>query len=175
MNMYGCVGSSLSRGSRSAHNASNYPILQVAELLTRMSKKCKTLLCTPSLLDTVPAPSRGVWWNVPFRKIRLRWVGWFGAKMVKVHSHGTAIENSKVGDSKFNARVVLAIQELGGLVRPSKSSLESRLGQKIPLDHVVAPWIIKHAASVITRYVVRDCGNTSYKLIKGRRCHEPMA
>ena len=80
-----------------------------------------------------------------------------------------------MGDSNFNARVERAIQELGGLVRTLKSALESRIGQKIPLDHVVAPWVIKHAASVITRYVVRDCGNTSYKLIKGRRCHEPTA
>ena len=93
----------------------------------------------------------------------------------KAHSHGTAIENSEVGDSNSNARVERAIQELGGLVRTVKSALGSRLGQKIPLDHVVALWIIKHAASVITRYVVRDCGNTSYKLIKGRRCHERIA
>ena len=34
----------------------------------------------------------------------------------KAHSHGTAIENSKVGDSNSNARVERAIQELGGLV-----------------------------------------------------------
>ena len=93
----------------------------------------------------------------------------------RAHSHGTAIENSKVGDSNSNARVERAIQELGGMARTLKAALESRRGQKIHLDHAVVPWIIKHAASVITRYVVRDCGNTSYKLIKGRRCHEPIA
>ena len=54
----------------------------------------------------------------------------------KAHSHGTAIENSKVGDSNSNARVERAIQELGGLVRTVTSALESRHGQKIPLDHV---------------------------------------
>ena len=35
----------------------------------------------------------------------------------QAHSHGTIIENSKVGDSNSNARIERAIQELGGLVR----------------------------------------------------------
>ena len=73
----------------------------------------------------------------------------------KAHSHGTAIENSKVGDSNSNAKVERAIQELGGLARTMKSSLESRLGQKIRLDHVSVPWIFKHAASIITRHAER--------------------
>ena len=85
------------------------------------------------------------------------------------------LENSKVGDSNSNARVERAIQELGGLVRTFRAALESRLGAKIGLDHVIVPWLVKHAASVITRHLVRDCGNTSYKLIKGRRCIEPVA
>ena len=35
--------------------------------------------------------------------------------------------------------------------------------------------MVKHAAATITRYLVRDCGNTSYKLIKGRESIEPIA
>ena len=68
----------------------------------------------------------------------------------QAHSHGTTIENSKVGDSNSNARVERAIQELGGLVRTYRAALESRLGAKIGLDHVIVPWLVKHAASVIT-------------------------
>ena len=93
----------------------------------------------------------------------------------RAHDHGTAIENSKVGDSNSHARVERAIQEIGGCSRTLKAALESRLGENIHLNHAIVPWIVKHAASVNTRYLIRDCGNTSYKLLKGRQCHEPIA
>ena len=91
----------------------------------------------------------------------------------QAHSHGTGIENSRVGDSNSNARVERAIQEVGGLARTMKAGLESRLGIQIRLDHPTVPWIVKHAASTLTKYLVRDCGNTSFKIIKGRTCIEP--
>ena len=54
-----------------------------------------------------------------------------------------------------------------------KAGLESRLGIKIGLDHPTVPWIVKHGASTLTKYLIRDCGNTSFKIIKGRKCIEP--
>ena len=39
----------------------------------------------------------------------------------------------------------------------------------------MVPWLIKHAAAQITRYRVRAEGKTSYQLIKGRKCIEPVA
>lgn len=88
---------------------------------------------------------------------------------------GTALENSRVGDSQSNGRVERAIEELGGLIRTYKASLESRLGRKLPLTHPTVPWLIKHAANVINCFVVRACGKTSFERIKGRRCIEPIA
>ena len=60
----------------------------------------------------------------------------------QAHSHGTTIENSKVGDSNSNARVERAVQKIGGLVRTMKAALESRLGMKIDLNHIVVPWMV---------------------------------
>ena len=88
---------------------------------------------------------------------------------------GTALENSRVGDSQSNGRVERAIEELGGLIRTYKSSLESRLGRKVSLTHPAVPWMIKHAANVINCFVIRACGKTSFERIKGRRCIEPIA
>ena len=81
----------------------------------------------------------------------------------QAHSHGTTIEHSRVGDSNSNARVERAIQEVGGLARTMKASLESMLGMKINLDHLTVPWMVKHAAAAITKYLIRVCGLSSYK------------
>ena len=88
----------------------------------------------------------------------------------RVGTGGTALENSS-----SNGRFERAIGELGGRVRTIKAGLESRIGTKVKLTHPSVPWIAKHAASVINRFFVLDCGKTSYERIKGRRCIEPIA
>lgn len=91
------------------------------------------------------------------------------------HAHRTSIDNSKVVASNSSARVERAIQELGGVIRTYKAALESRLGQNFGRDHPTVPWMVKRTATVITRDLARDGGNTSYKFIKGRQCQEPAA
>ena len=93
----------------------------------------------------------------------------------QAHLHGTTIEHSRDGDSNSNARVERAIQEVGGLARTMKASLESRLGMQINLDHPTVPWMVKHAAATIIKYLTRDCGDSFYKLFEGMQCREPIA
>ena len=80
---------------------------------------------------------------------------------------GTAIENSPVGDSNNNGKVERAIQEVGGVSRTFRSALEARIGAKVGLDHPITPWLVRHAAQVITRYQIRSSGKTSYRRAKG--------
>ena len=47
--------------------------------------------------------------------------------------HGTAIEQSRVGDSNSNGRVERAIQDLKGLTRTLRSALEENIGEEIRL------------------------------------------
>ena len=82
---------------------------------------------------------------------------------------GTALENSRVGDSQSNGRVERAIGELGGLIQTYKAGLESRLGVKVTLQHPTVPRLVKHAANVMNCYVVHACRKTSFEHIKGRR------
>ena len=82
---------------------------------------------------------------------------------------GTAIEQSKVGDSNTNGKIERAIQDFKGLVRTLRSALEEKLGKKIQLQDPVVPWMIRHAAHLITYCRVRSNGRTAYQLMKGRR------
>ena len=88
----------------------------------------------------------------------------------------TAIENSRVGDSSSNGTVERAVLDFGSLVRTYRSALERKLGSfKLQLNHPVVSWMIKHTAAQITRYRVRASGMTSYQMMKGRKCVEPIA
>ena len=88
---------------------------------------------------------------------------------------GTAVEHSRVGDSASNGRVERCIQELGGQVRTLRVALEERLRTTIPLSHPIVPWLIRHSADILNKCQVREEGKTSFELIKGRACIEPLA
>ena len=81
---------------------------------------------------------------------------------------GTGIENSKVGDSNSNGKIERAIRDVGNLVRTLRSALETKIGAKLNLSMAVIPWLIRHAAYIITRCRVRSHGKTSLQLLKGR-------
>ena len=52
---------------------------------------------------------------------------------------GTAVENSRVGDSNSNGRVERAIQDIKGLIRTLRSFVESMTGGKIELTDPIVP------------------------------------
>ena len=81
---------------------------------------------------------------------------------------GTGIENSKVGDSNSNGKIERAIRDVGNMVRTLRSALEANIGKKIALSMTVVPWLIRHAAYLITRCRVRAHGKTALQLMKGR-------
>ena len=91
-----------------------------------------------------------------------------GRRRRETSAMGTAIENSRVGDSSSNGRVERCIQELAGQVRTLKIALEERLKTKIQLSHPLTHWIIKHAAGVLNQCQVREAGKTAHELLKGR-------
>ena len=88
--------------------------------------------------------------------------------------HGTAIEQSRVGDSNSNGKIERCIQDFKGLVRTMRASLEEKVGEKIHLTNPIVPWMVRHAAHVITRCRVRENGRTSYQLMKGRRSNAKL-
>ena len=86
----------------------------------------------------------------------------------------TGIENSRVGDSDSNGRIERAIREVKGLIRTLRSSLEANAQTKIKLDDSVVPWIVRHAAYIITRCRIDTDGKTAMQKVKGRKVNTPL-
>ena len=80
---------------------------------------------------------------------------------------GTALDESRVGDSNSNARAEVAVQEIKGMVRTLRSALEYNIGSKIPIEHPIIPWLVRHAGLNITRHQIRDDGLTALHKMKG--------
>ncbi|MBN71658.1 MAG: hypothetical protein CME32_20555 [Gimesia sp.] len=83
--------------------------------------------------------------------------------------HGTAMEQSRVGDSNSNGRVERGIQDVKGLIRTMRSALETNIGEKIHLTDPIVPWMVRHAGLVITKCRIRENGRTAFQMMKGRR------
>ena len=88
--------------------------------------------------------------------------------------HGTALEQSRVGDSNSNGRVERSIQDLKGLIRTLRSATEEKTGEKIHLEDPIVPWMVRHAGHLITRFRVRENGRTSFQMMKGRRSNSKL-
>ena len=82
--------------------------------------------------------------------------------------HGTALEQSKVGGSNSNGGIERCIQRSNELVRTLRPDLESKTGEKLSFSNKVVPWLVRHAAMLITQFGVREGGRTAYQLMKGR-------
>ena len=72
--------------------------------------------------------------------------------------YGSALEQSRVGDSNSNGKVERAIQDLKGLVRTLKAALEINVGGKVNLSDPIVPLIVRHAAYIINVTRVRENG-----------------
>ena len=81
---------------------------------------------------------------------------------------GTGLENSKVGDSNSNGKIERAIRDVENLIRTLRSALSARIGESVKLSMSIVPWMVRHAAYLITRCRVRAHGKTSMQLMKGR-------
>ena len=88
--------------------------------------------------------------------------------------YGTGLENSAIGDSDSNGTIERAIQDVEGQTRTLRSALEERIAVKVRLSSSVVPWMVRHAACLITRCRVRPSGRTSFQLMKGRRSNAKL-
>ena len=77
--------------------------------------------------------------------------------------YGTAIDNSRVGDSDSNGTIENTIKQFEGMARTTRFALEEKLGQKIAMDSTAMLWLVRHAAHIITRCRVRNNGRTAYQ------------
>ena len=88
--------------------------------------------------------------------------------------YGTAIEQSRVGDSNSNGRVERAVQELKGLTRTLRSAVSAMMQQPVRLADPLVPWMVRHAAHIINVCRVRPDGRTAWQAMKGRRTNSKL-
>jgi hypothetical protein len=77
-------------------------------------------------------------------------------------------EESPVGESSSNGEIEAVIKSVQGMGRTLKSAIESRINQKLMRDSVLVPWLIRHAASVMSKYIIGNDGMTAYRRLKGK-------
>ena len=89
-------------------------------------------------------------------------------KVAKARSGETVLEQSPVGDSRANGRAERAMQVIEKQTRVIKIATERRLGCRISVLHPSFPWLVMHAADVVTKLQIHRDGRTAYERIKGR-------
>ena len=78
------------------------------------------------------------------------------------------MEASPVGSSGSNGFIERAIQDVEGQVRTIKLAFESHIGEEIPSDHNIVPWIVEYAAVSINRGHVSQDGKSAYERLKAK-------
>ena len=82
---------------------------------------------------------------------------------------GTALDSSRVGDSDSNGKIERAIRKLKGIIRTIRSGLEAEVGERIDLESPIIPWLVRHAAYILSRSEVKEDGKTALQRMKGRK------
>ena len=77
-------------------------------------------------------------------------------------------EESPAYDSRANGEVERAIQTVQGQLRAVKDAFEARYGHEmVPEDNII-PWMVAHAASLISRYHKGQDGLTAHRRLRGK-------
>ncbi len=77
-------------------------------------------------------------------------------------------EESRVGDSQSNGEIENTNQQVQAQIRTQKAHLEHRLGEKVPMDSDLLPWMVSHSGASISRFHVGKDGFTAHRRLKGR-------
>ena len=91
------------------------------------------------------------------------------SKVGEMRGAETVLEQSRTGDSKANGRAERAIQSVEKQVRVLKIATEKSLGSRFGVKHKCFPWLVMHAADVITKCQIHRDGRTAYENIKQRK------
>lgn len=78
-------------------------------------------------------------------------------------------EDTPVGDHQSNGAIENAIKNIRGMIRTVRDAAETRLGENIKDDSVLMPWLVEHAANLVTMCQVGRDGRTPHERLRGKR------
>eukprot|EP00959_Pyramimonas_sp_CCMP1952_P459337 9478092-Pyramimonas_sp.AAC.1 len=82
--------------------------------------------------------------------------------------HDTVVLNAPKGSSASAGGIERANYEVEKQVRTMRSRIEQVYGIKVDLDHKLLPFLVRHAAWLITHYQVKVDGKTPCERLRGR-------
>ena len=59
-------------------------------------------------------------------------------------------ENSPEYDPQANGNAEIGVQIVKGMLRTHRSGFADELGYRVPADHFLMAWLVRHAANVVT-------------------------
>ena len=76
--------------------------------------------------------------------------------------HDVIVEASPVNGHQSDGVVERSVQTDGGVIRARKLPLEQSSSKKLEADHVVIPWLIMHAAVMVSLFQIGSDGRTTH-------------
>ena len=92
------------------------------------------------------------------RAIRRRWL----------NARKRCCRTPRGGDSASNGAAENAVRDVEGIRRPWKYFMETKPGIRMDNKHVLMPWDIQHARTIITRHQVGTDGPTACHRLEGK-------
>ena len=90
--------------------------------------------------------------------------------VIKYHGGVVIPEAPAKGEKAENGLIEEAGKTIREYVCTCISAIEAGVDDKIPLDAVIIPWIVRWAAICYSRYAVGKDGRAAYERLRGRTC-----
>ena len=87
----------------------------------------------------------------------------------------TVLRNSPPYNPQSNGGAEKAAQDVVDVARRLVLALEARLKQKLSLQLLIARWLVRHAAFIMTRYQVGHDGLTPWRRLTGKNWNGTVA
>ena len=86
----------------------------------------------------------------------------------------TMVKKSPKYSHQSNGAVENGVR-IESLTRTYVCVLQEKLGYKVDSKSIVLPWLVRHAAYVLCRFVKRDDGRSGWARLRGKECDSPQA
>ena len=70
-------------------------------------------------------------------------------------------------DLQSNGWIENIVLRIEGMFRMIKDGVKNKIGRRLSKGSRIIPWLVKHAADLINRYVVQSDGKTAHQKWKG--------
>ena len=86
----------------------------------------------------------------------------------------TIVEKSPKHSQQSTGAAENAVRRIESLTRTNVCVLQKKLGYKVDTKSIVLPWLVRHAAYVLSRFIKRDDGRSAWARLRGKECDSPM-